>query len=366
MNDINGRISRRGFVSGAAAVAAAGALGGIGRAQTAKAAESASSTADKKASSSKAETPAPVPGGPSQGIVRVSVSVNDLERSRSFFTNFLEFTPMACGMLSADEVKGLYGLGGGARYVMLQNAWQNTLVQLIEFDARTGKNIRTGRDSWDPGYFDVAMRCDDNKAVRDHLVKLGYTYYCEPHEYTTEWSGSTVSEAVACGVDDMPLTLIETVSEPRPEFEGLFKNVTDVAQCVSDVDRADEFYGQCLGLSKVYDEEVVGLVDAILSLPENTPTRIAMYSVPNTPVVELLQIGLDGKPMSDVAKPENAGLFSTSFEVDDLGGVLATCEEKGFAAHGEPVKVFLAPYGTIETVLVDGPDGMLVELFRRA
>lgn len=356
-------ITRRAFVAGTSTAVAATALAGVASALAAE----GSAAQDEAASSAAAEAePAPiVAGGPSAGIVRVSISVNDFERSRSFFTNFLEFTEMATGILSPEEVKGLYGLEGGARYTMLKNDWQTTLVQLIEFEAKTGACIRTDRPSWDPGYFDLAMRCDDNKAVRDHLVKLGYGYYCEPHEYTTEWSGSTVSEAVACGVDDMPLTLIETVSEPRPEFEGLFKNVTDVAQAVSDIDAADRFYGGVLGLPKVYDEEVVGLVDAILSLPENTPTRLAMYSVDGTPVVELIQMDIEGTSMSDVATPGNAGLFATAFEVDDLAAMLGACEEQGFAAHGEPVTCFVAPYGTIETVLVDGPDGMLVELFTR-
>lgn len=357
-------MTRRSFVSGASAAVAATAFAGVA---TALASEG-SAAANGKAGSAAAEAePAPiVAGGPSAGIVRVSISVNDYEKSRSFFMNMLEFTEMATGILTPEEVKGLYGLEGGARYTMLKNEWQTTLVQLIEFEARSGKCIRTDRPSWDPGYFDLAMRCDDNKAVRDHLVKLGYTYYCEPHEYTTEWSGNTVSEAVACGVDDMPLTLIESVSEPRPEFEGLFKNVTDVAQAVSDIDAADKFYGTVLGLPKVYDEEVIGLVDAILSLPENTPTRLAMYSVEGTPVVELIQMDMEGTPLSDVATPENAGLFATSFEVDDLAATLAACKEQGFEAHGEPITCFLAPYGTIETVLVDGPDGMLVELFHRA
>ncbi|MBS5451881.1 MAG: VOC family protein [Coriobacteriia bacterium] len=356
-------MSRRTFVAGASTAAALSTLGGVA---TALASE-ASAAKDEKAGSAAAEAePAPiVPGGPSAGIVRVTISVNDYEKSRSFFTNMLEFKEMATGILSPEEVKGLYGLEGGARYTMLKNEWQTTLVQLIEFEARTGKCIRTDRPSWDPGYFDVAMRCDDNKAVRDHLVKLGYSYYCEPHEYTTEWSGNTVSEAVACGVDDMPLTLIESVSEPRPEFEGLFKNITDVAQAVSDIDAADAFYGGVLGLTKVYDEEVVGLVDAILNLPANTPTRLAMYSVEGTPVVELIQMDIEGTPMSDVAKPENAGLFCTSFEVDDVAATLKACEDAGFAPHGDPVECFVAPYGTIDAAIVDGPDGMLVELFHR-
>lgn len=354
-------MTRRDFVVGASAVAAAGAV-----AATAKAyAEEAAAEEEAPAEDAAAEEAAPTRD---LGVVRICISVNDLDKSTGFFTNMLEFTQVGAGILTPDVVSALYGLEGGARYVMVKNEYQSTMLQLIEFDAKTGACIRTDRPSWDPGYFDVAMRCDNNAAVHKHLTKLGYTYYCEPYEYTAEWSGSTVSEAVLCGVDDVPTTMIESVSEPRPEFDGLFKNMTDIAMCMSDLDASDAFYVDVLGLVKAYDEMLEdGLVDGILSLPEGTHTRMVYYSDPsgNTAVVEGLQFSIEGTSMADVAQPQNAGIFAMAYEVEDLETSMQKATDAGFTVHGEPVEHVLAATGTIRSVLVDGFDGALAEFFQR-
>lgn len=349
-------LTRRDFVAGATVAAAAGTVAMAARVY---ADEAPSEEVDGAA----AEVPAR-----DLGVVRICISVNDLAKSLGFFTNMLEFTQVGSGMLTADVVSALYGLEGEARYAIVKNEYQSTTLQLIEFDARTGACIRTDRPSWDPGYFDVAMRCDNNAAVHKHLTKLGYTYYCEPHEYTAEWSGSTVSEAVLCGVDDVPTTMIESVSEPRPEFDGLFKNMTDIAMCMSDLDASDAFYVGVLGLEKAYDEMLEdGLVDSILSLPEGTHTRMVYYSDPggNTAVIEGLQFSIEGTSMADVAQPQNAGIFAMCYEVEDLEATMQKATDAGFTAHGEPVEHVLAVYGTVRSVLVDGFDGALAELFQR-
>ncbi len=345
------KLSRRSFVSGAAVAAGAVAAGNV-----------AAAIAEEKSSDAAAEE-APVKDS---GVMRVCISVNNLDRSLSFFTDTLEYALVGAGIYTAEEVTALWGLEGRARYAMVKNAYQATVIQLIEFEARTGACIRTDRPGYDPGYYDVAMRCDNNAAVHKHLTKLGFTYYCEPYEYSTDWSDSTVSEAVLCGVDDIPTTMIETVSEPRPEFDGLFKNITDIALVVSDMDVADKFWTDVIGMPKVYDEELTdGLVDPIMGLPEGTHSRMAYYSGTNTPVVEALSFSIEGESMSDVAKPENAGIFAMAYIADDVEEVAKKAAEAGFTVHGDPVETVIAVFGRVRSVLIDGPDGMLAEVFQQ-
>ena len=348
-------MTRRGFVAAAAGAAVAGVGAATALADDASKKEDAAPAADA------AEEPQK-----DTGVMRVCISVNNLEKSLGFFSNMLEYTQVGAGILLPDEVSALYGLEGGARYAMVKNDYQSTVIQLIEFEARTGACIREGRNGYDPGYYDVAMRCDDNKAVHKHLTKLGYTYYCEPYEYSTDWSDSTVCEAVLCGIDGIPTTMIETVSEPRPEFDGLFKNITDIALVVSDTDVADKFWVDVLGLPKVYDEELTdGLVDPIMGLPEGTHSRMIYYAGTNTPVIEALKFSAEGKPLSDVAKPENAGIFAMAYIVDDVEDVAKKATDAGFTVHGDPVETVLAVFGHVKSVLIDGPDGMLAEVFQQ-
>lgn len=345
------KLSRRSFVSGAAVAAGAVAAGNV-----------AAAIAEEKSSDAAAEE-APAKDS---GVMRVCISVNSLDRSLSFFTDTLEYALVGAGIYTAEEVTALWGLEGRARYAMVKNAYQATVIQLIEFEARTGACIRTDRPGYDPGYYDVAMRCDNNAAVHKHLTKRGFTYYCEPYEYSTDWSDSTVSEAVLCGVDDIPTTMIETVSEPRPEFDGLFKNITDIALVVSDMDVADKFWTDVIGMPKVYDEELTdGLVDPIMGLPEGTHSRMAYYSGTNTPVVEALSFSIEGESMSDVAKPENAGIFAMAYIADDVEEVAKKAAEAGFTVHGDPVETVIAVFGRVRSVLIDGPDGMLAEVFQQ-
>lgn len=342
-------LSRRNFVTGAAAVAAAAAV-----ASTAPTAA--------KADAAAAEEPKP-----DAGCLRICISCNDLDRSRDFFCGQLEFTLVGEGILLEDVVEPLYGLPGKARYAMVKNEYQATVLQLIEFEAKSGECIRTDENhGYDPGYFDVAVRCDENYVVAKHLKKLGYTYYTEPYEYTAEWSGSTVSEAVLKGVDNVPTTMIMSISEPRPEFDGLFKNITDIALVISDVDRADLFWEGVLGMPKVYDEELEdGVVDPILGLPEGTHSRMIYYAGVNTPSVEALKFSVEGEQVT-TAVPENAGIFALAYLADDVEAVAEKAKANGFNVRtAEPVESVIAVFGAVKSIMIDGPDGMIAEVFQR-
>lgn len=91
------------------------------------------------------------------------------------------------------------------------------------------------------------------------------------------------------------------------------------------------------------------------------------YSDPsgNTAVIEGLQFSIEGTPMSDVAQPQNAGIFAMCYEVEDLDATMQKASDAGFALHGEPVEHVMAVYGAVRSVLVDGFDGALAELFQR-
>ena len=315
-----------------------------------------------------ADQAAPAEEAPAEdaGAVRICISCNDLDRSRDFFCSQLEFTLVGEGILLEDVVEPLYGLPGKARYAMVKNEYQATVLQLIEFEAKSGKCIRTDENhGYDPGYFDVAVRCDENYVVAKHLTKLGYTYYTEPYEYTAEWSGSTVSEAVLKGVDNVPTTMITSISEPRPEFDGLFKNITDIALVISDVDRADLFWEGVLDMPKVYDEELEdGVVDPILGLPEGTHSRMIYYAGVNTPSIEALKFSVEGEQVT-TAVPETAGIFALGYPVADLDATLQKARDNGFEVVAEPVESVIAVFGHVRSAMVTGPDGMLAEIFQK-
>lgn len=300
------------------------------------------------------------------GIKRICVSVSELEKSLAFFTGEMELTEVCRGRLDEQTVAAVYGLGSSAaEYAMLKNEEQPTLLQLICFTNTPKRPIREGRPSWDFGYYDVAFRAKDNSWAYEHFRDLGFDYYCPPTRYVADWINLDVLEGVLKGPDAMPMALIERLKEPIPRFEGMFSIFTDVAQTVASGEEAARFYEGVLGLSKVFDEELPdGLVDDIVGVPHGTHTRMLMFSGGNTPITECLEYSLKGRPMSDVAKPENVGVFATAYETEDLDALLERCAAAGFETAVPPLRLRLEPYGEIRLARVNGPSGMSVELFQ--
>lgn len=300
------------------------------------------------------------------GIKRICVSVSELEKSLAFFTGEMELTEVCRGRLDEQTVAAVYGLGSSAaEYAMLKNEEQPTLLQLICFTNTPKRPIREGRPSWDFGYYDVAFRAKDNSWAYEHFRDLGYDYYCPPTRYVADWINLDVLEGVLKGPDAMPMALIERLKEPIPRFEGMFSIFTDVAQTVASGEEAARFYEGVLGLSKVFDEELPdGLVDDIVGVTHGTHTRMLMFAGGNTPITECLEYSIKGRPMSDVAKPENVGVFATAYETEDLDALLERCAAAGFETAVPPLRLRLEPYGEIRLARVNGPSGMSVELFQ--
>ncbi|MDI9505077.1 MAG: hypothetical protein GX246_04845 [Clostridiales bacterium] len=302
-----------------------------------------------------------------EGISRICASVFDLAESEMFFTEVMELTKVGEGTLEASVVHTLYGLDCDARYVMLKNEVQTTLLQLIEFSERPQKTSRQGYRTWDYGYYDIAFRCADIQKVYADLSAQGYEFPCPPYQYVTTWSGTEVFEAVMYGPNDMPLALINKTAN-TPEFEGMFRNFPDVVLVVDNMDTADRFYVDVLGMSKVFDMEMEkGLVDPIVgTVGTDIVTRIGMYMGGGaTPIIEILDYSEEGVSMTEegASVPGNAGIFATCFMVENVDAILESAAEQGFAASSETLEMELAPYGVIRTALVSGPNGSLVEIF---
>lgn len=307
----------------------------------------------------------PVPTN--KGIERICMSVTDMETSKAFFTDLMELTFVADGELSREDVKALYGMDASAKYTILKNEVQSTVLELLEFDPKPTTTIRSNAEPWDFGYFDVAFRTQDNDAVYEKFTELGYEFACKPYSYVTTWSGAEVKEGVMYGPDDIPFAMIEKTPN-TPEFEGMFRNFPDSVVVVEDMDESDRYYVDTLGLVKAFDMVMEdGLVDPLFGIEKGVHTRIVMYTGSgNTPIVEIIEFtNKKGKNLTEegISVPANAGTFATCFEVENLEEAIAKHEANGFAARSEVVEYELAPYGKIRSVIVSGPSKVMVELF---
>ena len=302
-----------------------------------------------------------------KGIERICMSVRDLEATRAFFVDHMELTQVGEGTLDEQTIEALYGMKANARYVMLKNDLQTTMIELLEFDPKPTKTSREGYNCWDYGYFDVAFRCQDNDEAYEKFTALGYEFSCPPYRYVTSWSNAEVLEAVMIGPDDIPLALMGKTAS-TPEFEGMFRNFPDSVLIVESIAEADRYYVDTLGLTKAFDMVLEdGLVEPIFGIEPGAQVHMTMYMGSGvTPIVEIISFEkLKGVSMTaeGASVPANAGTFATCFEVENLEEALALHEKNGFAATSGIVEMELAPHGKIRSAMVSGPSQAMIELF---
>ena len=166
----------------------------------------------------------------------------------------------------------------------------------------------------------------------------------------------------------MPIAHIQPISPPPPEIKGDYGKIMDSAQIVENMEEALRFYRDLLGLAVVTDATFPkGLYDKLLGLPYGTEGRIVLLNSEssNAPFLELVQLSVKGKSLSEVAKPPNLGIFMISFETDDLSGLIDKFRKENITILSDPVELALLPYGGIRLIHVEGPSKVRIEFFER-
>ena len=304
------------------------------------------------------------------GIDRIKISVSDLSASKAFFSDLMEMTVVDECELDTTCMQTLWNLPSvtNAKAVYLKNREQPTAVELIQFEPNSGRNIRADAAVWDLGLFDVAFRAKGIDEIYADLKQRGYDFLSEPMVYTADWANVAVKEVILIGPDQMPIALIERLSEPKPFIENRFGTLVDAAQFVDDIPAVSAFYTDILGYTSVFDRDLPdGLIDTVLGLPPGTHSRMAFLLQPetNTPAVELIKTSASGKSLATVIQPTNIGLFSLAFETDHLDMLQTKIETAGFSVLGGPTTFTTGLHGQIRSLVVQGPNGALLEFFQK-
>ena len=304
------------------------------------------------------------------GIDRIKVSVRDLDETVTFFRDTMEMSVVAELQLDAPSMQQLWDLPAGtsAKAAYLKNDEQPTLLELIQFEPNSGLNIRADARIYDLGLFDVAFRAKDIDSIYEDLKQKGVEFVSQPVVYTADWANVKVKEVILIGPDQMPVALIERLSEPIPVIKGRFGTMVDSAQFVADVDRVSKFYTDILGYTSVFDKDLPeGLIDEVLKLPSGTRSRMAflLKMDTNTPAVELIRTSAPAKSLANIIRPTNLGLFGWALEVDELAAFKAKVEADGYRVTAGPIEMEIGVHGRIKAVTVEGPNRMLLEFFEK-
>jgi catechol 2,3-dioxygenase-like lactoylglutathione lyase family enzyme len=137
---------------------------------------------------------------------------------------------------------------------------------------------------------------------------------------------------------------------------------------VSDFDRSLAFYTEVLGLRKTLESPVAGY-ERYLHLPEGTTGRMAMLAADERTLgmVEIIQWDIPGGATATAPKrPGDPGVAMLAFELagETLEDVVVRLNSAGVELFSPITPVDLEGYPRFQTLLVEDPDGLLIELIQ--
>ncbi len=147
-----------------------------------------------------------------------------------------------------------------------------------------------------------------------------------------------------------------------------FSEVHHVALTVSDMDRSLVFYCELLGFRKTLDMQLSGAsFEKLFRLQPGSSARSVILQQGKSQVGELELLVFQGpglKKPSGPKRPGDPGLLMLSFEVrqESLQAVAQRLKARDVPFFCDPVDLDLPGYGPIKSLMVEDPDGALVEL----
>jgi len=247
------------------------------------------------------------------------------------------------------------------------------LIRFVSFTGEQAQRVR-GVDSkpWDSGgLWLFNTRTKDNETRSAALAKARYPSPRGVH--TFEFEFLTVKEVIHTGPDGMNISMIEQLApvidppEPYPLMSRAF-NATIVCK---DFEKTRAFFVDGLGF-KPWIETTWHRENEGLNLVAPREDFDAMDSMDVTIIhptgdnygsIELL--GYNGdferKDFSAQAAPPALGNLMLRFFAPDLDGFLRKIERNGITPLYSVARYELAPYGIVETAVIESPDGVWLE-----
>lgn len=144
--------------------------------------------------------------------------------------------------------------------------------------------------------------------------------------------------------------------------------VDHVALTVSDIDKSLKFYQEVLGFETMFDLPLGGKnFENLIRVKQGTRLRSIMLRKKgrHSGLVELIQFDPPGDLSKEARQTTAPGLLLLSFQVldEELGDVYRKLQEKGVLFYSAPQNLEFKGIGIIKAVVLEDPDGNLIELF---
>jgi catechol 2,3-dioxygenase-like lactoylglutathione lyase family enzyme len=299
------------------------------------------------------------------------VSCASIAAQRALFEGVFGLKPAAQQTLARAQVKALWGLDGhGATTMMLETPGTHFGVRLVQFDPVSPTIIRNPASGFDCDALKVIdFYAPDFDAAHAHLRSKGFKLKDDISAYDLP-SGKFV-EGHLWGPDEVVTALI---SGPKDFFKGfatitdeLFSEPQSISSPVDDQPKVVAFYEKVLGLSVVHEYAIDDpSFSKLVGTPHKLQLRAKNIGLKRTePYFGIIHYGLPKDAYSslkDRAVFPHRGLAGATVFVDHIADHGREAKAFGVEILAPVTTVSLSPYGTVQSLTIRGPHGVIHHL----
>ncbi len=311
-------------------------------------------------------------------IQYTTISTADLDRSLSLFRDVMGMEIVAEQFVFGPEFEQLWGLPTfmTARSIILgKPRVASGRIRLIRFEPLSEIVICEGADPWDTGAVKtIDFVVTDFERAKHLLDSHGWGWRTDPQRYPLPNGEGELLEGHIDGPDDTTLGILQLFGVSRSAYvevgdDVLFSEMATSSRFVTDIEQALSFYVDVLGFQVVTDiiidqTKLQGLIES----PSGGALRMILLGSLETKSGEIGLLkyeGIKGKSLAHRAKPPCRGVIMMSFETQDLDQLHDQLREHGVTVFSSPVQLELEPYGLVQVMTVQSPDGVMHEFFQR-
>lgn len=303
----------------------------------------------------------------------IGLTVNDLGRELTFFTNTLPFELISISNASGKEQDALLGLSR-ARLRIATLRLGDESITLTEHLGKKGRPIPQDSRSFDRWFQHIAIVVSDMDKAYARLLEHKVTHVSTAPQTLPEWNKDAggIKAFYFRDPEDHVLEIIwfpPGKGDPKWQqpTDTLFLGIDHTAIVVSDTDRSLAFYRDALGMKVAGGAENYGVEQEHLNQVFGARLRITALRAERGPGIEFLEYITPpgGRALPAHAKANDLVFWHTGLVTDDVG-VLAP---KLRAAGGSVVSKHTVSLSdersaASRSVLVRDPDGHALQLMQ--
>lgn len=310
----------------------------------------------------------PAARGAVREISSIGLTVNDLNRELSFYTNTLPFRLISISELSGPDQDALFGLPNTKLHVATLQLGDERII-LTQHIGCPGKLIPPDSRSFDHWFQHIAIVVSDMDKAYSRLRELKVKHVSTTPQTLPEWNKNAAG-IKAFYFRDPEDHVLEIIWFPpgkgdlkwhshrrengRPE--DVFLGIDHTAIVVSDTDKSLSFYRDFLGLRVAGESENYGVEQEHLNQVFGARLRITALRAPRGSGIEFLEYIAPpgGRPLAADASPRDLVFWNTHLLVDDL----SSGRESLTTAGGR----FISSRESPDTQIIRDPDGHALQL----